>query len=292
MKSQIEQPITLPEGVAENVAAALSEDVGSGDITASLVAGGANAHAEIITREDCIFCGNPWINEVCRQVDPKIEVILRKVDGDAVTADEVIFELKGSAASLLTAERCILNFVQLLSGTATQTRSYIDLIKHTRATILDTRKTIPGLRQAQKYAVRCAGAQNHRMGLFDAFLIKENHIAACGGIAAAVRRARENHPGLPVEVEVENLEQLGEALAAEVDVAMLDNFNLRTTAQAVALVAGNIKLEASGGVNKNTLVALAATGVDFISVGELTKNINPIDLSMRFTEKRFTEKSE
>ena len=216
------------------------------------------------------------------QVDALIEVTWHVNDGDAVVADQQLFSLAGPAASLLTAERSALNFVQLLSGTATRTAHYAALLSDSKTKLLDTRKTIPGLRLAQKYAVSCGGGSNHRIGLFDAYLLKENHIAAAGSITAAVAAARANHGDKPVEVEVESLAELDEAIAAGADIAMIDNFSLQDTETAVAVAAGKIKLEASGGINEQTLAAIAATGVDFISTGELTKTILPMDLSMRF----------
>jgi nicotinate-nucleotide pyrophosphorylase (carboxylating) len=216
------------------------------------------------------------------QVDKKIQIDWYANDGDAVEADQQLFTLTGSAASLLTAERTALNFVQMLSGTATRTAQYVALLQSYKAQLLDTRKTIPGLRVAQKYAVKCGGGNNHRIGLFDAYLLKENHIAAAGSITAAVQAARKNNPAKPIEVEVENLTELDEAIAANADIAMIDNFTLADTQRAVAKSAGQIKLEASGGINENTLTTIAATGVDYISSGELTKTILPMDLSMRF----------
>ena len=216
------------------------------------------------------------------QVDALIEVTWHVNDGDAVVADQQLFSLAGPAASLLTAERSALNFVQLLSGTATRTAHYAALLSDSKTKLLDTRKTIPGLRLAQKYAVSCGGGSNHRIGLFDAYLLKENHIAAAGSITAAVAAARANHRDKPVEVEVESLAELDEAIAAGADIAMIDNFSLQDTETAVAVAAGNIMLEASGGINEQNLAVIAATGVDFISTGELTKTILPMDLSMRF----------
>ena len=283
-------PARLPTGITSeafsaaieaNVRAALSEDVGTGDVSAGLIAPETLARAQVITRVPGVIAGLPWVLEVCRQVDEAIEVTPLAADGDAVAAGDRLFTLTGPAASLLTAERCALNFLQLLSGTATLTRRYVDLIRHTGATLLDTRKTIPGLRLAQKYAVRCGGGQNHRLGLYDQFLIKENHIAAAGGIRAAVSAARASHAALKIEVEVESLDQLTEAIEAGADLAMVDNFSIDDTHKAVQLSRGRIALESSGGINDTTIIAVAEAGVDFISVGELTKTVLPLDLSMR-----------
>jgi nicotinate-nucleotide pyrophosphorylase (carboxylating) len=229
-----------------------------------------------------VFCGRPWADETCRQVDRAIELHWRVIDGDAIEANQILLELDGPARSLLTAERTLLNFIQLLSGTATAARRYADAVRGTSVRVLDTRKTLPGLRIAQKYAVRCGGCFNHRIGLYDAFLIKENHINAAGSIGAAVSRARAIAPGKPIEVEVESSAQLRDALVAHVDVIMLDNFDLDGMREAVRMNRGQAKLEASGGVNIETLRNIASTGVDYISVGELTKKVLPIDLSMRF----------
>jgi len=285
---QIDEP--LRTAIAENVRAALAEDVGPGDISAALVAVDAHASARVITREDGVFCGAPWVRETCAQLGGVIRVDFAVEDGAAVTAGQTLFTLEGPARIMLTAERTMLNFVQLLSGTATATRHYVRLIEGTAAALLDTRKTIPGLRQAQKYAVRCGGGQNHRMGLYDAFLIKENHIAAAGSITGAVERARALKPGSPAEVEVETLAQLEEAIAAGADIAMLDNFSLEQTSEAVALAAarptanGRIRLEASGGIDERSITAIARTGVDYISLGIITKQVLPLDLSMRFID--------
>ena len=270
-----------PDVIAENVRAALAEDVGTGDLSARLVPAAQMARARVITRERAIVCGQAWVDEVFRQLDPEVVVTWRCADGDAVEANETLFELSGRARSLLTGERSALNFLQLLSGTATRCRHFADLVEGLPAKLLDTRKTIPGLRIAQKYAVSCGGCHNHRIGLYDAFLIKENHIAACGSIAAAIRAAREQAPGKPVEVEVETMAQLAEALEARADSVMLDNFDLAQMREAVAFTAGRTVLEASGGVNESTLRAIAETGVDYISIGTLTKDCKAIDLSMR-----------
>ncbi len=270
-----------PDVIAANVRAALAEDVGTGDLSAQLVPAAQTARARVITRERAIVCGQAWVNEVFRQLDPEVVVTWHCADGETVEANQTLFELAGRARSLLTGERSALNFLQLLSGTATRCRHFADLIEGLPARLLDTRKTIPGLRIAQKYAVSCGGCHNHRIGLYDAFLIKENHIAACGSITAAIRTAREQAPGKPVEVEVENMTQLAEALEARADSVMLDNFDLQQMREAVAFTAGRTVLEASGGVNESTLRAIAETGVDYISIGTLTKDCKAIDLSMR-----------
>ncbi len=270
-----------PEVVRENVRTALAEDIGSGDITAMLVAEGTVARARIITRERAVLSGQAWVGEVFRQIDPRVRIDWLCEDGQTVQANEALFEVEGAARSLLTGERTALNFLQLLSGTATRCRHYADLVTGLPVKLLDTRKTIPGLRIAQKYAVRCGGCHNHRIGLFDAFLIKENHIAACGSIADAVRTARTTAPGKPVEVEVEDLAQLAEALDAGADSVLLDNFAELALREAVAITAGRTALEASGGVSESTLRAIAETGVDYISIGALTKDCKAIDLSMR-----------
>ncbi|AQA19755.1 nicotinate-nucleotide diphosphorylase (carboxylating) [Halioglobus japonicus] len=277
-------PLLLPPAPAlieANVTAALAEDVGDGDITARLIAADSRASGRVITREAGVLCGRAWVEETFRQVDSDMSLDWRVADGDVLEPDTVLFHFGGPARSLLTAERCALNFLQLLSGTATTCARYASLVADTGVRLLDTRKTIPGLRVAQKYAVSCGGCHNHRIGLFDAFLIKENHIAACGGIAAAVTRAREIAPGKPAEVEVENLEELNQALQAGADRVMLDNFSLEDMRTAVATTAGRAELEASGNVTETTLRPIAETGVDFISIGALTKDCKALDLSMR-----------
>jgi len=276
--------ISHTAAVKENVRAALAEDIGGGDITARLVPESERAAARVITRERAVVCGRPWVEEVFRQLDPEVQVSWQCEDGQTVEPDQVLFTLEGNARSLLTGERTALNFLQFLSGTASRCRYYADLVRGLPVKLLDTRKTIPGLRIAQKYAVRCGGCHNHRIGLFDAFLIKENHIAACGSITAAVQTARANEPGKPVEVEVETLIQLKEALDAGADSMLLDNFSLETMRDAVGLVAGRAKLEASGGVTETTLRAIAETGVDYISIGALTKDCKAVDLSMRMVD--------
>jgi len=267
--------------VVENVRAALSEDVGSGDITAELLPEALVAEARIITRENGVLCGRAWVECVFREIDDRITVTWEAEDGDRLEAGATLCTVTGPARGLLTGERTALNFLQTLSGTASRCRAYADLVAGTGVRLLDTRKTLPGLREAQKYAVRCGACFNHRMGLFDAYLIKENHIFACGGIHSAVLRARENAPGKAVEVEVENLDELREAIDAAADRVMLDNFTLRAMRDAVAITDGRVELEASGNVTDETLVPIAETGVDFISIGALTKDCKALDLSMR-----------
>ena len=269
-----------PDVIAANVRSALAEDIGSGDVTAHLVPAGQLAHAHVVTRERATVCGRAWVDEVFRQVDPEVVLTWHCADGEVVDPGKVLFDAAGRARSLLSAERTALNFLQLLSGTATRCRHFADIVAGLPTKLLDTRKTIPGLRLAQKYAVSCGGCHNHRIGLYDAFLIKENHIAACGSIRAAVDTARHQAPGKRVEVEVETMTQLAEALAAGADSVMLDNFNLEQMREAVQFTAGRTPLEASGGVNELTLRAIAETGVDYISIGTLTKDCKAIDLSM------------
>jgi nicotinate-nucleotide pyrophosphorylase (carboxylating) len=274
-------PDHLQTDITRAVADALAEDVGDGDITAALIPQTRRAHARVISRDHGIVCGRAWVDEVFRQLDPGVEVTWHVTDGEPVIPERLLFELSGPARSLLTGERTALNFLQLLSGTATRARHYADLVAGTGVKLLDTRKTLPGLRLAQKYAVHCGGCHNHRIGLFDAFLIKENHIEACGSIAAAVATARKQSPGKPVEVEVENLAQLAEALEAGADRVMLDNFSLQALREAVRQTAGRAELEASGGITEDTLRKVAETGIDFISIGTLTKDVKALDLSMR-----------
>lgn len=272
----------LQSAIEANVRAALLEDIGSGDVSAALIDADQMARARVICREPGVWCGQPWVDATLRTVDPQARITWHVTDGASVVPDMLCFELEGRARSLLTAERSMLNFAQLLSGTATLTSRYVARIAHTHTRLLDTRKTVPGLRLAQKYAVRCGGGVNHRIGLYDAFLLKENHVAAAGSITAAIRKARAYSSTLKLEVEVENLSQLNEAIAAGADVIMLDNFDLEATRAAVRLTAGRIPLETSGGVTDATITDYAETGVDFISVGNLTKMVQPLDLSMRF----------
>lgn len=272
---------SLQTVIPEDVRRALAEDVGDGDITASLIPADRQASATIITREAATLCGTAWADEVFRQIDPAIRVQWLASDGDRIEANQSFCTLEGPARGLLTGERTALNFIQTLSATATSSRYYADLVSGTGVRLLDTRKTLPGLRMAQKYAVTCGGCDNHRIGLFDAFLIKENHIAACGGIDAAIAQARRLAPNKPVEVEVENLQELKEALDGGADIIMLDELSHADMRTAVALTAGKAKLEASGGITEATLRSIAETGVDFISIGSMTKHVRAVDLSMR-----------
>ena len=268
--------------VRRNVQAAIVEDVGAGDINAALISKEQIATAHLITRTAGVFCGQPWADETCQQIDTSITIEWLVHDGQSVTPGDALLVAHGPARSLLTCERIMLNFIQLLSGTATAARQYVEAISETSAKILDTRKTVPGLRIAQKYAVVVAGAKNHRMGLFDAYLIKENHIAAAGGITESVNAARRQNPHIKIEIEVETISQLLEAIEAGVDMALLDNFSMEELREAVTLSDGNIPLEASGGITLENVVSIAQTGVNYISVGEITKNIEPMDLSLRF----------
>ena len=269
------------EYIAKLVTQALSEDVANGDITAELIGADVQASGRIVTREDGILCGTTFALEAFQQIDPSCHVEWAAQDGDSIAADSLVCTLSGPARALLTGERTALNFLQLLSGTATTAGQYAARVAHTKVKLLDTRKTVPGLRRAQKYAVTCGGCYNHRIGLFDAFLIKENHISAAGGIAEAVAAARNVAPDKPVEIEVETEAELEQALTAGADRIMLDNFTLAALRNAVSLTAGRAELEASGNVTDETLVAIAETGVDFISIGALTKHVRALDLSMR-----------
>ncbi|WP_373020230.1 carboxylating nicotinate-nucleotide diphosphorylase [Thiomicrorhabdus sp.] len=268
--------------LTETVQTALNEDIREGDLTAELIPASNRAVANIISREPAVICGRPWFDEVFKQVDPTIVVNWKVEEGETVEADQLLCTLEGSARSILTAERTALNFLQTLSATATVTARYVAKLKNTHTKLLDTRKTLPGLRLAQKYAVVCGGGTNHRIGLFDAILIKENHIMAAGGIANAVTTAKTNHPQITVEVETENLDEVQQAVEAGADIIMLDNFTLEMMHQAVKLVGGRAKLEVSGNVEIDQLDRLATTQVDFISTGAITKHIQAIDLSMRF----------
>ena len=272
----------LPNDIQTTVARALDEDIGTGDVTAGLIPAAKQASATVICREAAILCGTAWFDEVFRQLDPAVHIIWQHQDGERVTANAVLCTLQGSARSILSGERAALNFLQTLSATATATRRYVDLVAHTQCRILDTRKTLPGLRTAQKYAVVCGGGTNHRIGLYDRVLIKENHIMAAGSITAAIQQARQLHPGILVEVETENLQELAEATAAQADIIMLDEYSLADMREAVRITDGRIPLEASGGVSPETLVAIAETGVNFVSIGGITKHVRAVDLSMRF----------
>lgn len=271
----------LDEEIRSAAARLLAEDIGDGDITARLIPADARARARVITREACVLCGLAWVEALFAQLDPGVTLSWSAADGDRLEAGQAFLELEGSARSLLTGERAALNLLQTLSATATRTRHCVDLVAGTGVRLLDTRKTLPGMRLAQKYAITCGGGHNHRIGLWDAFLIKENHIAACGGIAAAIGEARQIAPKAPVEVEVETFDELEQALAAGADIIMLDNFSLEEMREAVRRTAGRATLEASGNVDEGTLRAIAETGVDCISSGALTKDVKAVDLSMR-----------
>jgi nicotinate-nucleotide pyrophosphorylase (carboxylating) len=278
-------PIPVPHDLPAQVERALAEDIGTGDVTAALIAPERAGRAAVITREPAVVCGIPYVNETFARVDPAVRVDWKVAEGDWVAANQLLFTVQGPARGLLTAERTALNFLQLLSATATAVHAYAALIEGTACQVLDTRKTIPGLRTAQKYAVRVGGGHNHRIGLFDMILIKENHIMAAGSIARAVASARASGARVPVEVEVENLDELRQAIAAGADIAMLDEFSLEAMREAVAVNRGAerpVKLEASGGVTQQTIRDIALTGVDYISVGSITKHVQAVDLSMRF----------
>ena len=280
-KPQLNDP-QFQADIESSVRQALKEDIRDGDITAMLIPEESIATATVITREQAVVCGQPWVDEVFNQLDPKVEIEWLVRDGDNVQPDQVLFNLKGSARSLLTGERTALNFLQTLSGTATTARQYAKLVEGTGIKILDTRKTIPGLRLAQKYAVNVGGCHNHRIGLYDAFLIKENHIAASGGISKAIEKAREIAPGKAIEVEVENLEDFQEALCAKVDIIMLDNFDAEMIKQAIGLNNSKTMLEVSGNLDAENIASKAIQGIDYLSSGGLTKHCRAIDFSMRF----------
>ena len=274
----------LPADLARQVEAALREDLGSGDVTAALVPAAQRVRGKVVTREEAVLCGRAWVEETFRQLDARVQLTWQAADGDRVAGQQVLFTIAGPARPVLTGERTALNFLQLLSGTATVTRRFVDAVAGTGCRILDTRKTVPGLRTAQKYAVRCGGGQNHRMGLYDQVLIKENHIAAAGSLTGAIEAARRSAAGITVEVEVETLGELREALNARPDIIMLDEFSLEDMRTAVALNRSHgavAKLEVSGSVSLEAVPAIALTGVDYISVGALTKHVRAIDLSMR-----------
>ena len=270
-----------PASVTRQVEAALAEDVGAGDLNAALIDPAQRLRARVITREAGVFCGRPWVDEVFTRLDPTVTLTWAVADGDAIAAEQTLLTLEGPARAILTGERCALNFMQTLSATATVTRQWSAPLKDTGLTLLDTRKTLPGLRTAQKYAVLCGGGANHRMGLFDAFLIKENHIAAAGSIIEAIAAARRTGPGKPVEIEVETLAELDEALAAGADIVMLDEFDEPALKDALARPRGSTKIEVSGNVDPARLQGLAALGVDYVSLGALTKHVRALDLSLR-----------
>lgn len=272
-----------PATIQQNVSHALQEDIGSGDITAQLIPAEQLATAILITREPAVLCGQAWVEESFRQLDETTIFQWHLEEGEHAVPGQTLLTIQGTARTLLTAERTAMNFLQTLSATATVTHRYASTIADYDTKILDTRKTIPGLREAQKYAVRCGGGTNHRIGLHDAFLIKENHIAACGSIEAAITTARSIAPDQPVEVEVETLEELRQALESGSDIIMLDNFSVEQMGEAVTMNQGGAKLEVSGNVSEDQLAAIAATGVDYVSIGALTKHIQAIDLSMRLT---------
>jgi nicotinate-nucleotide pyrophosphorylase (carboxylating) len=274
--------IKLQQHIIHDVELALQEDIGSGDISALLIDEGKLLTTRLLVREDAVLCGTAWFEQAFKQCDERIQLDWQAQDGDRVSADSILCQISGPARAILTAERTALNFLQTLSGTATTTRFYVDKINQTSCRILDTRKTIPHLRLAQKYAVTCGGGMNHRIGLFDAYLIKENHLAACGSIQKAVERGRAFQPDRLLEVEVETLEQLQQAIDAKVDRALIDNFSLAEMKQAVKMTANRIQLEASGNITDESLLSIANTGVDFISIGALTKHLRAIDFSLRF----------
>jgi nicotinate-nucleotide pyrophosphorylase (carboxylating) len=275
----------FPTDIPDQVRRALAEDIGTGDVTALMIPPDTLARAKLITREPMVVCGTAWFDETFRQLDARVVVDWRTAEGDLVPAGSVLCELRGSARAMLTGERTAMNFLQTLSGTATLTRRYADAVAGTGCQVLDTRKTLPGLRDAQKYAVRCGGGRNHRMGLYDMVLIKENHIVAAGSVEAALARARAVAPGVPVEIEVETLDEFAAALAARPDIIMLDEFtdgDMRSAVQMNKAAGEPVRLEASGGVDLESLRRVAATGVNYISIGSLTKHLRAIDLSMRF----------
>uniref|UniRef100_UPI0010A05EDB carboxylating nicotinate-nucleotide diphosphorylase n=1 Tax=Ningiella ruwaisensis TaxID=2364274 RepID=UPI0010A05EDB len=271
--------------IADDVRAALSEDLGGyvnplNDITAMLIDETSFAHAYIITREAGVLCGVAWATEAFKQIDEAIELEWLKQDGDELSTNDVLVKIKGKARAILSAERTALNFLQFLSGTASTTKRYAAILAESRTSLLDTRKTIPGYRQAQKYAVVCGGGKNHRIGLYDAYLLKENHIKACGSISNAVNKARAMNPSKPIEVEVENLDELHQAISAGADIVMLDNFNNEQVKEAVSIANGRCKLEVSGNITDERLLELASTGVDYVSSGAITKHVKALDLSL------------
>ncbi len=272
----------LQSDIERAVRQALDEDVGSGDATAALIAEEIRSHAHIVVRENCILCGIAWLEQVFRQLDKRINIQWHARDGDQLSAKSVVCDLRGPARPLLTGERTALNFLQTLSAVATKTHRYVQAVSGTRAAIMDTRKTIPGLRLALKYAVRTGGGVNHRIGLYDGILIKENHIAAAGGVAQVLARAHELNSGIAIQIEVETIEQLEQAIASGAKLILLDNFSTKGMAEAVKVTAGRAELEASGGITLDNIREIAETGVDRISIGDLTKDVTAIDLSMRF----------
>jgi len=281
----LKQSVPVPANLSRQVADALAEDIGGGDLTAELVPAERLGRATVITREAAVICGAPYVEASFHQVDDRVRLQWQVAEGDSAKANQALFTVDGPARALLTGERTALNFLQLLSGTATAAQSYAALLEGTNCRLLDTRKTIPGLRAAQKYAVRVGGGHNHRIGLFDGILIKENHIMAAGSIATAVARAKQSGAAVPVEVEVENLAELTQAIDAGADIALLDEFSIPAMREAVAVnsrAARPLKLEASGGITAATVREIAETGVDFISVGSITKHVRAVDLSMRF----------
>lgn len=275
----------LTNHILQDIAHAMMEDIMDGDITAMLIDEQEISTARIITREDMVMAGKPWVNALFKQIDDSVELNWQVNDGDFVSANEALLILKGNSRSLLTGERIALNFIQTMAAVATKVNRYAKLIEDLPTQLLDTRKTIPGLRMAQKYAVLQGGGYNHRVGLYDQFLIKENHIMACGGIKQAIAKAKQLKPNLPVEIEIENFEQLEQALNAGADIIMLDNFSTEEMQKAVEIVNGQCKLEASGDITDKNLREVALTGVDYISMGALTKHVQAIDLSMRFLDK-------
>lgn len=272
----------LESEIRRNVAAALAEDLGSGDLTAQLIPAGRRGRAVVVSRENAVLAGAPWFEACFRALDPEARVVWLAAEGEPIVPFQALCRVEGNARALLSAERPALNFLQTLSATATRTRRFVEAIAGTRARILDTRKTLPGLRSAQKYAVRVGGGVNHRLGLYDGILIKENHIAAAGGVRQALEAARRAGAAVPIEIEVETLAQLEEALAAGARLILLDNFTLEQMREAVRIVAGRAELEASGGITLENVREIAQTGVDRISVGSLTKDIKAVDLSLRF----------
>ena len=285
-KSNIDKqfhPEMLREVIEKNVRASLEEDIGNGDITASLISNQDYAQAIVVVRESAVLSGSLWFQKVFETLDPKIKVKWHFKDGDTIQAGDIVCEVIGSARTILTGERTALNFLQTLSGTATKTHCFVKALEHSTTKILDTRKTLPGLRLAQKYAVVCGGGYNHRMGLYDAILIKENHILACGSIVKAVAQAKRSNPSMRVEVEVESIEELQEAIDAEADMVLLDNFSLDNVKKAIAIVDNSLLIELSGGMDLDKVAKLKDLGADFISIGTLTKDLHATDFSMRFS---------